>query len=958
MWSITGIAGIGKTRLMTELTRTAAQGGFEVRWSLSTWEGQTPLFPFLGLFRAQSENAVPWAAIRTPQCGPLVVEVDEPRRRRKARRPGRTPDHIALDLLDSFDEAARLAPQLVVIDDFHRSDPDSVRFLGLLARHLSNRRIMVVFSFREESPFSRDSVPSRLAELLEELRIAGLVQTIELSGLPEDEAVHLAKIVLRAASPKARWDSYSLSALVRTAGGNPFFLRELVARLIDARGAPRRTTPSTTSVKPSEDTPEAAFLSGSLQDLLCQRLAALPPVYRRVLGTAAIAGDSFSGEEVAACLGRGQATTHQRLRRMAAGGWPIRRPHRSEDRYTFGHALLRQASVGLLLPSERRQIAGRLAVWYARHHPEDLESVARFYAESGRPSGGLRAVDHLIEEALEVHAFASLERYFLWKSRMVGSSERARRHYRISFFAVLERVRPYLPSDFGGLCQSFLTLHPPEPQRSVAEAWSADAMLTEDVTGAGRLLEGLRRRVSSMSGSDGFKAQVHVELTEIRYWLFQGKIDRALPRARRLYRRVRSMGPSIELLAAVYAIANCLQHLDRFPEAMNWVRRGHGIARQAGLTQTTAGLGLLYLEAFTEDCTGSSSRAADLFESLAQGYSDVGSFWGAATAWANAGASRLRCGDLVGARQSYADALRLARKCGFSAVEGISYVGLGHAFLVEGRLAEATREFRRALPLLWRVAAGETFEILARTGLACVHIERGEMAEADGQLKIAERMCRGNLKVTIREVERARAQWLARGHDVRAARQLLHRALARNFRGYPRLQRLETLAALARLESFAGRPRTARRLEAEVRAEGALAGADVNSPVYLGNPSVSWASPPLPNSSLDTGLKDSGQGSPAGCPQSAAGRVLSTLSRVGAISGAPLDTDEVSPAFTQAGLAAEMGIPRGSFVRTLLRLVDRGAVVQVRRRVQGSARSQKAYLLTPEGAEMARALTP
>jgi tetratricopeptide (TPR) repeat protein len=955
LWSITGPAGVGKTRLMTELARIAVRNSFTVRWGLSTWEGQTPLFPFLQLLRPRPGDPVVSAIVRDARD--LVS-----RRRKRGFRTdsreghhGRSPDHVALDLLDAIDEAAQASPQLFLIDDFHRSDPDSVRFLGLLARQVSTRRVLVVISFREESPLFQDAVPEGLTDLLAELRIAGLLQPIELAGLQEEAMARVAKNWLRTSLPKARWSSLALAPVVRAAGGNPFFLRELTSLLVEAKRAPSEPLSTETASALWTESPREIPLPRSIQDLLHRRLSGLSRDHRRILGTAAIVGETFSEEDVAAGLPTNEPMVRQLLRRMGDLEWPIRRLGASGDQYAFQHSLLRKSSLELLPLAQRRRLAGRLAAWWSQHHPEELESIARLYAESNRPTGGLRAVDRLIEEALESHGYASLDRCLQWKSRIVGQSSVARQRFLSSYFRVLQRLRPNGPSELGNLCHRFLGLHPPDPDRSIVAAWYIDCVVREDLPHAARLLEQLRRRLTTQSRSIAAQVRIHFELSQLRLRINRGEIGEGLRIARRLHRRLRTQGPSYELVLTSQIAASCLYRLARFSESMRWGRRGFAIARRAGLAGTTIGFSLLEWEAAAEHRAGNLSKAVVLNESLAQGYAELGSFLLSANSWTNAATSRIILGDFSGARRAVSTGLQLARRWSLPGPEGVCLATFGTSLLAEGRVDEAERYFQRALHVLQGAPDAEPGELEARIGLARVYLGREELEETEVQLRIAESLSRRAFFPFETEIERVRARWLERKGDLQGARRLLLRLLTRSSSGPFRVDRLETLAAVARLERSMGHTHAGRRWERKFRTEAARSGIDVNLPIFWGAWEMGFVAAPARNRSVAPQTKDGQPLRSAGAGRRISHRVLRTLARLGAISGGPRDTDEVSPSFTQAGLAVELGIPRGSFVRTLLRLVDRGAVVQVSRRVEGAARAQKAYLLTERGVEMATA---
>lgn len=959
MWSITGAAGVGKTRLMAELARLGSRRGFEVRWGVSTWEGQTPLFPFVQAYRIRGIGPDRPAAIRAADGELVLARADGTRHTSQEDRGRLSPDVMAVELLDVIAEAATVAPQLILIDDFHRSDPDSVRFLKLLARQVTARSILVVITHREEPAPFRQTASGSPPRLLEELRSTGILRTIELAGLHEAEMTQVAKNLISTTVPKARWNTQTLNVLVRTAGGNPFFLGELISSFLATSGPRDRPTPPIASRRAPEEAAKALLIPESIQDLLRHRLIELPRDQRRILGTAGIIGDAFSGEDITAALPTDDDTVFRVLRRMEVLEWPIRRLDMPGHHFAFQHALLREAALDLLLPSERREAAGRLAVWWRRRHPEDLESIARLSSESNRPAGGLYAVNQLIEEGIESRSLASVDRYFLWKSPMVGVSPHAREEYLASFFDALKRLRPIVGSDLGSLARRFLDLHPPEPERTITEAWYIDSVRTDDVPRATRLFEELRRRLATENWPKSSAARVHVEICELHLRMAGGDLRSPLTAARRLFRRLGDGSRLFEGVLVSEIAAICAYQHNRRAEAMFWVRRGGRIARRAGLASTVWGLGLVDVEGALEFDAGHFNRAAELSTAFARRCADQGSFRRAALAWISAGASYAELGNVASARQSYGEALKLARRWGYTGIEAGCYSSLGSRALEEHSINEAERYFRKALSLFRVGTMHHDLQLVARMGLARVYIERGELGKSKEQLDAVGPLSRRTHFRMVPELERIRARWLERSGDIRGARRLLRRSLSRTLRGPLRTQRLETLAALVHLERSAERPLVARRWERELRSEGRRAGLDAKVRILLGpslapSPDASRASKTLPGTFLPKGTGSTILGAGVTLSQ----RVLRVLARSKAVSGGSLDRDVVPPSFTQAGIAAELGISQGGLVRGLHRLVDRGEVVQVRRRVEGASRSLKAYLLTAHGAEMASATAP
>src|SRR5262249_18799422 len=117
-------------------------------------------------------------------------------------------------------------PLMMVLDDVHAADEDSLVLLRFLARELKQARVLVVATYREIEV--RQSAPP--AALLSAIGPAGT--TVPLRGLSLDE---VAEFIRRVGGLPA--DQQTVSSLHQATDGNPFSLDEIV-RLIIAEHDP------------------------------------------------------------------------------------------------------------------------------------------------------------------------------------------------------------------------------------------------------------------------------------------------------------------------------------------------------------------------------------------------------------------------------------------------------------------------------------------------------------------------------------------------------------------------------------------------------------------------------------------------------------------------------------------------------------------------------------------------
>jgi DNA-binding NarL/FixJ family response regulator len=361
---VAGEAGIGKTRLASELGRRARDTGFEVLLgrSIDLVGTELPYQPFVEALRPLRE--------------PRPVDEETPGSQLRVFEN-------ALALLTG---RAAVAPVLIVLEDLHWADSSTLDLVVFLAHNLDDRPILLLVTYRADEPASAE----RMRRLADGVRRSGSALVIELGPLEPDELTALLDAHVETSVPATVAD-----AIVARSEGNPFFAEELLAVAGDA----------------------GADLPHGLRDLLLQRVARLDDPTQGVLRLAAAAGREVGYPLLHATVELPEGDLRESLRQAVENGVLVAEPERSSFR--FRHALLAEAIYATILPGEREELHARLAEALARTGTGGAAELAPHWEAAGRAAEALVASVEAADQAQAVfglaEAHAHLERALaLW----------------------------------------------------------------------------------------------------------------------------------------------------------------------------------------------------------------------------------------------------------------------------------------------------------------------------------------------------------------------------------------------------------------------------------------------------------------------------------------------------------------------------------------------------------------
>jgi tetratricopeptide (TPR) repeat protein len=391
--------GIGKSRLAAELARRAEQRGAAV-WT-AQGDPMSAGSPFGMLAQAlRREAGLREGEPREVQEHKLLARVARHVPAREARRvswflgevagvrflgedcvelraaradPVLMGDQIRRAFEDLLVAETADAPLVLLLEDLHWGDVPTVKVVDAMLRNLSERPLFVLALGRPE-----------LEGLFPRLWADRGVQQIHLRELGRRGSEQLVREVLG-----DRADAEVVQRIVAVAGGNPFYLEELIRAAAAGEAG---------------DFPETVLA------MVEARLAALDADARRVLRAASVFGQALWRGGVEALLGPAadsvapqlaELCDREVLARRGEGRFP------GEEEFSFRHGLLREAAYAMLTESDRALGHRLAAAWLEQKGERDALVLAEHLERGGEPERAVAFYRRAAEQALGGDDFAA-----------------------------------------------------------------------------------------------------------------------------------------------------------------------------------------------------------------------------------------------------------------------------------------------------------------------------------------------------------------------------------------------------------------------------------------------------------------------------------------------------------------------------------------------------------------------
>jgi DNA-binding CsgD family transcriptional regulator/tetratricopeptide (TPR) repeat protein len=422
---ISGEAGIGKSRLVAETIRHSRPSEVQAESQAALiLEGRCfepdralPYAPFLDLLRSflsmQSPNEA--AELLGPNAAELVKLLPEfadhvpPLAPEAMLDPEQEKRRLFQALLRFFTRLSTFQPLLVIIEDIHWSDDNSLEFLLFLARHLATHPILLLLTYRSEEDHQA------LLQFLAGLDRERITTELALSQLTIDEVEVLIRTIF--GLPHTVSADF-VAAIYTSTEGNPFFIEEMLKSLVASgeimygEGKLERRS-SEMGTAQGVPMPNHPHLPRSTSLAIQQRLHHLSVEAREVLSFAAVLGRRFDFAMLQYLTGRNEVDLVRLVKELIAAQLLV---EESDDVLAFRHTLTRQAAYADLLARERRSLHHSVAQTMERLYADELDShlgdIAYHYYMAREWTKVLAYAQRAGEKALALYApRAAIEHY-------------------------------------------------------------------------------------------------------------------------------------------------------------------------------------------------------------------------------------------------------------------------------------------------------------------------------------------------------------------------------------------------------------------------------------------------------------------------------------------------------------------------------------------------------------------
>jgi tetratricopeptide (TPR) repeat protein/KaiC/GvpD/RAD55 family RecA-like ATPase len=380
-----GEAGIGKTRLLRELSAYAQSRGVQVLHGrcpgLFRMDGVPPYVIWKEVIKDYLETCIPEQLYRVIGYYPAEVTKLVPELSQKLRTmppsfpisPEQEQNRLFEAVSQFITNLSREAPLLLVLDDLQWTDASSLLLLHYLARGVQKTPLLLLGAYRSTDVDAKHP----LAPILAELNRERLPQSVSLKRMSPNDISEMIKNILEQEDIPPEF----CKTIYEKTRGNPFFAEEVIKSLKEEEVIYRQDNKWKIKEVSGIEFPE------TVKSVVTARISRLDEQCQNVLTLASFVGNDFTFDVLAGITGIEESKLQEIMDKLLRTGLIKHRAAGGEDLCSFADIIVRDVEYEEVGTFKRKKLHGLVASTleriYANKIDEHLGELAYHFLEGG-----------------------------------------------------------------------------------------------------------------------------------------------------------------------------------------------------------------------------------------------------------------------------------------------------------------------------------------------------------------------------------------------------------------------------------------------------------------------------------------------------------------------------------------------------------------------------------------------
>ncbi|MCF6277126.1 MAG: AAA family ATPase [Anaerolineales bacterium] len=408
---IEGEAGIGKTRLLREIAQDAEWRNAQPLWGQCLeYEAAMPFAPFvtaidqgLSPLRVRQLSSVVdllWLQVLKPLLKKVAQTLPE-----LAPPPALKPEQERARMLEAMANFlmgwAAITPLLLILEDLHWADQDTLSLLSVLQNHLGDSRMLLVGAYRGEDARASTTV----WEQMQALDRAGLRRRLVLDNLDQATTGKLIRRCLGLSEPAPVFEQ----RIYKETNGNPLFVLETLRTLQD-EGFLVQNEDGIWQTPWDDETADYAELPlpPMVEQLIARRLDRLSQESRQILDAAVVLGFHVDFLTLTAVCDLETERLFKPIEDLITRHlW-----EETAEGYRFSHDKIRQVALAALDEERLRYLHARAAQAIETHAPALLDALAYHHEQAEHWDEAARFYYQAGIQAASSHAYQTARSHY------------------------------------------------------------------------------------------------------------------------------------------------------------------------------------------------------------------------------------------------------------------------------------------------------------------------------------------------------------------------------------------------------------------------------------------------------------------------------------------------------------------------------------------------------------------